>query len=61
MGFRTAMNGPAVADHLDRNSNDQLLGSPVGNLTQELGQLLAALIAQKSGQQGRRANERRAD
>jgi hypothetical protein len=42
----------AVADHLDRNSNDQLLSSPVGNLTQELGQLLAALIAQNRANKG---------
>ena len=46
------MNGAAVADHLDRNSNDQLLGSPVGNLTQELAQLLAALIAQNQANKG---------
>jgi hypothetical protein len=39
---------PAGADHLDRNSNDQLLGSPVGSVTQELAQLLAALVAQNA-------------
>jgi hypothetical protein len=51
-GFSDSDERAAVADHLDRNSNDQLLGSPVGNLTQELGQLLAALIAQNQANKG---------
>ena len=37
---------PALADGLGRESDDELLRSPVGNLTQELAQLLAASIAQ---------------
>jgi hypothetical protein len=45
-GFSDSDQRPAVADHLDQNSNDPLLGSPVDSLTQELAQLLAALIAQ---------------
>jgi hypothetical protein len=43
---------PEVADHLGRNSNDLLLGSPVDSLTQELAQLLAALITQKQANSG---------
>jgi hypothetical protein len=43
---------PEVADHFDRNSNDPLLGSPVGSLTQELAQLLGALIAQNQTKTG---------
>ena len=37
---------PALADGLGRESGDELLRSPLGNLTQELAQLLAASIAQ---------------
>jgi hypothetical protein len=44
-GFSDSDERPAVADHLDRNSN----GSPVSSLTQELAQLLAALIAHNKG------------
>ena len=51
-GFSDSDQRPAVADHLDRNSNDPLLGSPVGSLTQELAQLLAALIAQNQANKG---------
>jgi hypothetical protein len=43
---------PEVADHLGRSSNDPLLGSPVDSLTQELAQLLAALITQKQASSG---------
>jgi hypothetical protein len=43
---------PEVSDQLDRNSNNPLLGSPVGSLTQELGQLLAALIVQDQANKG---------
>jgi hypothetical protein len=42
----------AVTDHLGRNSNDPLLGSPVDSLTQGLAQLLAALIAQNQAHKG---------
>jgi hypothetical protein len=51
-GFSDSVQRPAVADHLDRNSNDPLLGSPVDSLTQELAQLLAALIAQTQANKG---------
>ena len=51
-GFSDSDQRPAVADHLDRNSNDPLLGSPVDSLTQELAQLLAALIAQNQANKG---------
>ena len=51
-GFSDSDEGPAVAGHLDRNSNDPLLGSPVGSLTQELAQLLAALIAHNQANKG---------
>ena len=51
-GFSHSVQRPAVADHLDRNSNDPLLGSPVDSLTQELAQLLAALIAQSQVSKG---------
>ena len=51
-GFSDSVQRPAVADHLDRNSNDPLLGSPVDSLTQELAQLLAALIAQSQANKG---------
>jgi hypothetical protein len=45
-GFSDSDQRLAVADHLGRKSNDPLLGSAVGGLTQELAQLLAALITQ---------------
>jgi hypothetical protein len=51
-GYSDNGQGSAVADRLDRNSNDPLLGSPVGSLTQELAQLLAALIAQNQANKG---------
>jgi hypothetical protein len=51
-GFSDSDQRPAVADHLDRSSNDPLLGSPVGDLTQELAQLLAALIARSQANKG---------
>ena len=51
-GFSDSDERAAAADHLDRNSNDQLLGSPVGSLTQELAQLLAALIARNQVNKG---------
>ena len=51
-GFSDNDERPAVADHLGRNSNDPLLGSPVGSLTQELTQLLAASIAQNQANKG---------
>ena len=41
---------PALADGLGRETGDELLRSPLGNLTQELAQLLAASIAQNQGQ-----------
>jgi hypothetical protein len=44
--FSDSDHRPALADGLGRQSDDQLLRSPVGNLTQELAQLLAASIAQ---------------
>jgi hypothetical protein len=43
---------PMVADHLGRNFNDPFVGSRVGSLTQELAQLLAALIAQNQANKG---------
>ena len=51
-GYSDNGQGSAVADRLDRNSSDPLLGSPVGSLTQELAQLLAALIAQNQTNKG---------
>ena len=51
-GFSDSDQRREVSDHLDRNSNDPLLGSPVGSLTQELAQLLAALIAQNQANKG---------
>jgi hypothetical protein len=51
-GFSDGDHRPEVSDHLDRNSNDPLLGSPVGSQTQELAQLLAALIAQNQANKG---------
>ena len=51
-GFSHSDEGPAVAGHLDRNSNDPLLGSPVGSLAQELAQLLAALIDHNQANKG---------
>jgi hypothetical protein len=47
-GFSDSDQRPEVSDHLDRNSNDPLLGSPVGSLTQEL----AAVIAQNQANKG---------
>ena len=44
--FSDSDHRPALADGLGRESDDQLVRSPVGNLTQELTQLLAASIAQ---------------
>ena len=44
--FSDSDHRPALADGLGRESDDELLRSPAGNLTQELAQLLAALIAQ---------------
>ena len=43
---------PAL-DGLDRESDDELLRSPVGNLTQELAQLLAASIAHNQASKDR--------
>ena len=51
-GFSDSEQRPAVADHIDRNSNDPLLGSTADRLTQELVQLLAALIAQNQANKG---------
>jgi hypothetical protein len=51
-GYSDNGQGSAVADRLDRNANDPLLGAPVGSLTQELAQLLAALIAQNQANKG---------
>ena len=51
-GFSDSDEGPAVAGQVDRNSNDPLQGSPVGSLTQELTQLLAALIAHNHANKG---------
>ena len=44
--FSDSDHRPALADGLGRESDNELLRSPAGNLTQELAQLLAALIAQ---------------
>jgi hypothetical protein len=41
-----------ASHHLDRNSNDPRQGSSVGSLTQELAQLLAALITQNQANKG---------
>jgi hypothetical protein len=51
-GFSDSDQRPAVAGHLERNFNDPLVGSPVGSLTHELAQLLAALIAQSQTNKG---------
>jgi hypothetical protein len=51
-GFSDSDQRPAVAGHLERNFNDPLVGSPVGSLTHELAQLLAALIAQSQTSKG---------
>ena len=53
---------PALADGLGRESDDELLRSPVGNLTQELAQLLAASIVQNQASKDAcwRAHQRRA-
>jgi hypothetical protein len=44
---------PALADGLGRESDDERARSPVGNLTQELAQLLAASIAQNQASSDR--------
>ena len=44
---------PPLADGPGRGSDDQLLRSPAGNLTQELAQLLAASIAQNQASKDR--------
>jgi len=44
---------PALDDTLGRESDDEHVRSPVGNLTQELTQLLAASIAQKQASSDR--------
>jgi hypothetical protein len=44
---------PPLADGNGRGSDDQLLRSPAGNLTQELAQLLAASIAQNQASKDR--------
>ena len=46
-GFSDSVQRPSVG-----SSNDPLLGSPVDSLTQELAQLLAALIAQSQANKG---------
>jgi len=46
-GFSDSVQRPSVG-----SSNDPLLGSPVDSLTQELAQLLAALIAQNQANKG---------
>jgi hypothetical protein len=51
-GFSDSDQRPEVSDHLDRNSNDPLLGSPVDSLTQELAHLLAAFVAQNQANKG---------
>ena len=51
-GYSDNGQGSAVADRLDRSSSDPCLGSPVGSLTQELAQLLAALIARNQANKG---------
>jgi hypothetical protein len=51
-GFSDSDQRPAVAGHLERNFNDPIVGSPVGSLTHELAQLLAALIAQSQTNKG---------
>jgi hypothetical protein len=51
-GFSDSDQRPAVAGHLERNFNDSIVGSPVGSLTHELAQLLAALIAQSQTNKG---------
>ena len=51
--FSDSGHRPALAGGLDRESDDELLRSPVGNLTQELAQLLAASIVQNQGSKDR--------
>ena len=51
--FSDSDHRPALADGLGRESDDELLRSPVGNLTQELAQLLAASIAQNQASKDR--------
>ena len=51
--FSDSDHRPALADGLGRESDDELLRSPVGNLTQELAQLLAAVIAQNQASKDR--------
>ena len=53
--FSDSDHRPALADGLGRESDDELLRSPLGNLTQELAQLLAASIAQNQVSNGTRA------
>ena len=53
--FSDSDHRPALADGLGRESDDELLRSPLGNLTQELAQLLAASIAQNQVSKGTRA------
>ena len=51
--FSDSDHRPALADGPGRESDDELLRSPVGNLTQELAQLLAASIAQNQASKDR--------
>ena len=51
--FSDSDHRPALADGLGRESDDELPRSPVGNLTQELAQLLAASIAQNQASKDR--------
>jgi hypothetical protein len=53
--FSDSNHRPALADGLGRESDGELLRSPLGNLTQELAQLLAASIAQNQVSKGPRA------
>ena len=53
--FSDSDHRPALADGLGREADDELLRSPLGNLTQELAQLLAASIAQNQVSNGTRA------
>jgi hypothetical protein len=51
--FSDSDHRPALAGGLGRESDDELLRSPVGNLTQELTQLLAASIVQNQASKDR--------
>ena len=51
--FSDSDHKPALADRLGRASDDELLRSPAGSLTQELTQLLAASMVQNRASKDR--------